>query len=339
MASITQYRGTTWRAIIRRKGFLPKSKTFALKREAERWAAEEEAKQGVGKFDALQTKQAKVTLVKRLFDRYAEEVAPGMKGKTEVATVKRLASNAEFMGMRLDKLTASHIREWRDCRAMEVSGASVNRELNTMSAVFRHAIKEWSVPLGTNPCHLVSAIPGADKPRDKMWSEEDTQTFLTTCKWDESKLPKVGRDYVPWALLLGRETAMRVGELCLLTVGDFYPELRYVHLKHTKNGDQRDVPLSLKAMRWLTHLCTGKKPGDKIFPLNANTMNEYVLDVRRKCGLEHLRMHDSRHTAATMLSRKLPNVLELAAVTGHRSLKSLQRYFHPDPSHLAGKLD
>ena len=339
MASITQYRGTTWRAIIRRKGFLPKSKTFALKRDAERWAVEEESKQGVGKFDALQTKQAKVTLVKRLFDRYAEEVAPFMKGKNEVATVKRLANNAEFMSLRLDKLGPAHVREWRDRRAMEVSKATVNREMNTMSAVFRHSIKEWSAPLDANPCHLVAAISNADKPRDKMWNEEDTKTFLTTCKWDEAAFPKVGRDYVPWALLLGRETAMRVGELCLLRVADYYPDLRYAHLKDTKNGDRRNVPLSLKAMRWLDHLCTGKKPCDKIFPLNANTMNEYVLDVRRKCGLEHLKFHDSRHTAATMLSRKLPNVLELAAVTGHRSLKSLQRYFHPDAAHLAGKLD
>lgn len=45
-----------------------------------------------------------------------------------------------------------------------------------------------------------------------------------------------------------------------------------------------------------------------------------------------------RHEAATRLAGKLSNVLELAAVTGHRDLRLLQRYFHPDPSDLARKI-
>ena len=64
-----------------------------------------------------------------------------------------------------------------------------------------------------------------------------------------------------------------------------------------------------------------------------------MLDVRKACGLEHLVFYDTRHTAATNLSKKLSNVLELSAVTGHRSLKSLQRYYHPTPADIASKLD
>ena len=48
--------------------------------------------------------------------------------------------------------------------------------------------------------------------------------------------------------------------------------------------------------------------------------------------------HDSRHEAATRLSAKLANVLELSAVTGHRSLKSLKRYYNPTPADIANKL-
>jgi hypothetical protein len=42
--------------------------------------------------------------------------------------------------------------------------------------------------------------------------------------------------------------------------------------------------------------------------------------------------------AVTELSKKLPNVIELAAVSGHRSLKMLQRYYHPKATDLALKL-
>lgn len=293
---------------------------------------------GVSEFDLLQMKQAKVTTVVSLFERYQVEVASKMKGRNELGTVKRLIRDASFMKLRLDRLKPTDIRDWRDDRVKEIAPQSVHRELNTISGVFRHAIKEWSAPLSENPCHLVSRFKGADKSREKMWGKDDTALFLKTCGWKESSTPKTGRDYVGWALLLAIETAMRIGELCLPTVDDFHAAEKYVHLKDTKNGDVRNVPLSKKALKYLARLCAGKKPGDKIIPINANTLGEYVLDVRRDCGLEHLVFHDSRHTAATQISKKLSNVLELSAVTGHRSLKALKKYYHPVPADLAGKL-
>ena len=338
MASIKQYRGKKWRAIVRRVGFPVQSKTFDLKREAEAWACIVEAKMGVSEFDHLQLKQAKVATVKSLFERYRDEVGVTMKGRNEVGTLNRLIRDAGFMALRLDKIEPRNIRDWRDDRLKEVQPQSVQREMNTVSGVFTHAIKEWSVALSENPCHLVSGMRGSDKPRDKRWSPEDTATFLKAAGWSETQELKEGRDYVGWALLLAIETAMRIGELCLPTVADFHEAEKYVHLGDTKNGDQRNVPLSTTALRYFAYLCKGKKPGDKIIPINANTMGEYVLEVRRKCGLEHLVFHDSRHEAATRLSKKLSNVLELSAVTGHRSLKSLQRYYNPEPHELASKL-
>lgn len=338
MASIKQYRGKTWRAIVRRVGFPSQSKTFGSKREAEQWAAKVEAKLGVSEFDHLQVKQAKATTVRSLFEKYRDEVGVKMKGINEVGTLNRLIRDAAFMGLRLDKITPRNIRDWRDDRAKEVQPQSVQREMNTISGVFTHAIKEWSVAITANPCHLVSGMRGSDKPRDKRWSEADTVIFLKAAGWSDNLVPKTGREYVGWALLLAIETAMRAGELCLPTVADFHPVEKYIHLHDTKNGDVRNVPLSIAAIKYFTHLCDGRKSDERIFPLKANTLGEYVLDVRRKCGLTHLTFHDTRHEAATRLSKKLSNVLELSAVTGHRSLKSLKRYYNPMPHELADKL-
>lgn len=68
-------------------------------------------------------------------------------------------------------------------------------------------------------------------------------------------------------------------------------------------------------------------------------MGLYFREVRKKAGVVDLRFHDTRHEAATRLSKKLSNVLELSAVTGHRSLQSLKRYYNPTASELAAKLD
>ena len=338
MASIKQYRGKTWRAIIRRKGFPVQSKTFASKKDAEAWAASVESRLGVSQFDGLQLKAAKTMTVRDVFERYEREVAPNFKGRNSLGILKRVIRDAAFMDLVLSKITPLDIRQWRDDRAQDIQPQSVHRELNTISGVFTHAIKEWGVPLASNPCHSVSRFKGADKSRDKVWSPADVTTLLDAIGWREDMPLGEGRDYVGWALLLGIETAMRIGELCALRVSDFHPAEQYAQLRDTKNGDDRQVPLSTTAIKYLMILCANKMPTDKVFPLIAATLGEYFLEARRKCGLEHLVFHDSRHTAATQLSAKLPNVLELSAVTGHRSLKSLKRYYPPTPAAIAGKL-
>ena len=54
--------------------------------------------------------------------------------------------------------------------------------------------------------------------------------------------------------------------------------------------------------------------------------------------LEDVHFHDTRHEAASRLSEKLSNVLELSAVTGHKDLRMLKRYYHPRAEDLAKKL-
>ena len=338
MASIKQYRGTTWRAIIRRVGHPVQSKTFNLKRDAELWAFGIEGKLGLVKGGNNRTNPSRSAVV-TLFERYLQEVIPSMRGKNEESIVKRLIRDTMFFSKPLNQLTPAMIREWRDARVKQIKPASVHRELNTMSSVFTYAIKEWSAPLTVNPCSLVTRFKGADKPREKRWSPGDIATFLSSVGWVENSIPTTGRDYVAWAFLLAIETAMREGELCSMLVRDFHPEQSYVHLVLTKNGDSRDVPLSKKAVRMLTHLCDGKARDDKIIPLKGSTLCEYFGDARTAAGLDGLVFHDTRHEAATLLSKKLSNVLELSAVTGHRSLKSLKRYYNPAPGELASKLD
>jgi integrase len=337
MASIKQYRGKTWRAIIRRTGFPSQSKTFDFKKDAEAWVAEVEASMGVSRHDPLQLQQAKRMTVRELFERYEREVAPGLRGRNSRGVVKRLIRDAAFMPMLVSRIGPADIKRWRSARLLEVQPASVQREFNTISGVFKHGIQEWHLAI-THPCRGIGALAGADKARSQRWSQQDTEALLKAVKWSENMELVNGRSYVGWALLLAIETAMREGELCSLRVSDFYPSEQRVHLEMTKNGESRDVPLSTAAIRYLKILCANKKPEDKIFPIVANTLSEYVLDARRLCGLEHLTFHDSRHEAATRLSKKLSNVLELSAVTGHKSLRSLKRYYNPTPAEIAGKL-
>lgn len=58
-----------------------------------------------------------------------------------------------------------------------------------------------------------------------------------------------------------------------------------------------------------------------------------------RTGVDDLHFHDFRHDATTRLARRLTNVLELSAVTGHKSVTTLKRYHNPTAAELTQKLD
>lgn len=337
MASITPYEGNRFRVVIRRTGHVTKSKIFPSKRLAEAWARSVETDIDYGRYRIF-GENGKIT-VREIMERFSFEECPKRKGQRwEQVRIVRLLRTADFVDKQISKIRPEDIRDWRDKRLKEVSPATVNRELNLISGIITHAIKEWSVPLKDNPVHSVKRPP-ATKSRTRRWSQDEIDAILKLSGWDINVKPKKGRDFVGWAVLLAIETAMRLGELCSMRVKDFHPTERYVLLHDTKNGDERAVPLSTKAVELLTAMTKDEKETKKIFKTTAGSLGCYFREVRKEAGFVDLHFHDTRHEAATRLSRKLANVLELSAVTGHRSLQSLKRYYNPTATELAAKLD
>lgn len=339
MASITPHQDG-WRAYIRRAGYRSRSKIFKTKREAQTWSREVEAGMDARRY-VDPSPQLKSLTVESLFKRFRTEVVPERKGaKWEMVRINKLIKEADFIPRRLDQLTANDIRDWRDARLKQVSNASVRREMNLIGSIFSYAIKEWDVGLVDNPVKRVQR-PKEDRGRERRWTELEFKQVQDAAGWHENLVPVKGVEYVGWAMIVALETAMRLGELCQLTVADFIPEQRHVVLHETKNGDVRRVPLSKKAMAALSLLAKDKKDTQKIFPMTSETLGLYFRQARNKAGLAdaNLHFHDIRHESTTRLSKKFVNVIELSAVTGHRDLQSLKRYFNPTPMELAEKLD
>jgi integrase len=107
-------------------------------------------------------------------------------------------------------------------------------------------------------------------------------------------------------------------------------------LPDTKNGTPRTVPLSTAAVKVLRSL--PRNISGVVFPVHYFTFEVAFKKAVRRAGLLDFHFHDLRHTAITAMAEKLPNLIELSAVTGHKSLAMLKRYYHPDISDLAKKL-
>ena len=133
----------------------------------------------------------------------------------------------------------------------------------------------------------------------------------------------------PWLeaiVLLAVETAMRRGELLSLEWEFVRTETRTCFLPITKNGSSREVPLSPTAHRILQDI--PRSLDGRVFPLTATALRGLWSRAIRRAGLSDLRFHDLRHEATSRFFEKGLNVMEVAAITGHKDLRMLQWYTH-----------
>lgn len=319
----------SYQAIIRR-GTVTETKTFATKAKANAWAREVEGK--IDQYAYRDLSSYKQTTCSDIFKRYLEEVAPTKKSKRFlVVRLNRLLATAAWVKLSVVHVHPDHLRAWRDKRLTEVSAGTVDRELNDISAVFSWMIKELGIRIA-NPVFEVARPKNADKARTRTYEWHEVKTLLRAMKYSRAE-PLTGRAQAPYIFLIALRTAMRLSEVCSVTsdmLGD-----RCIHLVDTKNGDDRDVPLSRKAERLLVRAMGSRYALTKASP---DAIGMYFRQARNTTGLD-VRFHDTRHSAITTMAEKVTNVLELAAISGHRSTTMLKRYYNPKAKTLAEKLD
>ena len=156
MAYLRQYPNGQWQVVIRRSGIPSQSATFATRRAAARWArqVETEIDQGL----VYDRHAANRTTIGYLVDRYLREVTPYKKSaRTETHRLKALKT--EFGAFSVAALRNTHIAEYRDRRlAAGRAGATVLKELNSLSHLLDVAAKDWGIPMAGNPAKLVSRL-------------------------------------------------------------------------------------------------------------------------------------------------------------------------------------
>jgi integrase len=129
---------------------------------------------------------------------------------------------------------------------------------------------------------------------------------------------------------------MRRSEILSLRWADVFFDDRYVRLHDTKNGEARDVPLSSRAVATLAAL--PRHINGRVFPITPDALKKAFVRACERAGLENLHFHDLRHEATSRIAERLDNILELSAVTGHKTVQMLKRYYHPRATDLALKL-
>lgn len=326
MASFRQRNGK-WQVRVIREGYPDQTKTFETKVDAEKWARSVESEIDKGQFANIS--EAQRTTLGDLIERYLVEVTPLMKGATEDTIRLKAIKRKPIARWSMANLSAARIATYRDERLKEVSAGTVIRELAYLSAIINHARREWGINV-PNPVQMVRK-PQSPQARSRVLADEEVSKLLQALE------PNGRRSH--WTkpvVQLALATAMRRGELLSLRWEHIDLQGRTAFLPNTKNGESRTVPLSSVAVQVLAEL--PRHISGTVFPVNAFTLDAAFKRGVRRAGLDGVRFHDLRRTAITRMAEKLPNVIELAAVSGHKSLMVLKRYYRPSAMDLARKL-
>ena len=339
MASINQLPSGLWRVRVTRKGYPFQSQSFRLRTDAEGWARKIAA--GHDRAQWQDRASADAITLGTLLDDYSREITPRKRGAdVELARISALLRDP-IARYKLPALSPVVLAGWRDRRlASGIKGATVNREINLLSAVLGWGIKERMLDLPANPCAAVRRPPQGPG-RDRRPSDDERQKMADALTVGPQCSGNRTGTRNPWVLPLMRvaaETGIRRGELCLAQWQhvDLDAGTLYLPAEITKTATARTAPLSPVALDVLRNLKRTEDP--RIFPVSPNAATRAWGRARERAGVQDLRLHDLRHEAASSLFELGLNVMEVASITGHKDLRSLKRYTHIDPAHLARKI-
>ena len=338
MASITQ-RSSSFRVRIFRKNDKPISKSFSSEPEAAQWLKKTQAQLELGLYQEEVKNQVNLKVG---FSEAVEKYIPAHsvhKGnhQTEAGILRILASRWE--GRSLSAISKQDIVLLKDdLLAKGREASTVNHYLNALSQLYQIAINEWGLKV-TNP---ITGIKRMSEPQGRMkrLSVEAETTLLDCCH-------ELNLAYLADIITVAIETGMRCGEILSMRWEDVDFSNRRVLLRDTKNGDSRQVPLSSRVKIILEKL-SSRNTGDLVFPYCRWVIRRHYTRVvkqsaKARKGVQNpftdLRFHDLRHEALSRLSDKGLNVMEIAHISGHRTLAMLRRYTHPCHETLLGKLD
>lgn len=335
---------TRYRAHVRRAGFKSQSKRFESLVDAKAWLrnAESDAAQQRLEADGIYS-----------FDRVADlfAKAPPRRG-TKFWSPTHLAYWSERFGPRdiksitradINVALASLQQKKAERRTFEgkvkvtdktISSATVNRYLASLSSLFNFALNMGYVDRHPIKGGQVSKLGEANGRRRILTAEEERRLIAEAER----------STWAPMALFLrlALTTGARRSELSSLRWSDVDLVRRVAVLRTSKNGESRTLPLvmsvrdALAEARKVQPLSSDLvffDPKNPVKPKNVDAIWRHVraragLEADREDSLDRVVLHSMRHTAATKLIAGGANVIQAAAVTGHKTVSMLKRYAH-----------
>ena len=335
---LIQYRYTDWQG-KRRKST---KRGFATKREAEEWLR-----------NFLITQKADFDMK---FEDFWKMYCADMETRLREHTMRTKKYIVElkilpyFGDKRVNDITAADIRQWQnELIKMGYSPTYLKTINNQLSAIFNYAVRYYD--LKSNPCVKAGSMGKSKAEEMDFWTGEEFRKFIDSVM--NKRLSYMAFMTLYW-------TGMRLGELLALNPKDIDLEKRTISItKSYQRLGKKDVitpPKTPKSKRVITipeFLAADIKDymdslydlqeNDRLFPITKYYLEHEMQRGIKESGVKRIRVHDLRHSHASMLIELGFSPLEIANRLGHEKVETtLNTYAHLYPNKqikLAERLD
>lgn len=245
-----------------------------------------------------------------------------------------------FGKRKIAEITAADVRIWQGELLKKGYSQTYLRTVNNqLSCIFNYAAKYYDLP--RNPCAQAGSIGKGKADEMSFWTQTEFEQFIDCVK--DKPLSYYGFLTLYW-------TGCRIGELLALTLEDFNPVEKTLRInKSYQRIKGRDVitdPKTQKGKRTISlpdflveelQEYVGKLYGmtlqDRMFQTTKAYYEHEMIRGVELSGVKKIRIHDLRHSHASLLISKLgaqPNLV--ADRLGHEKLQTtLSTYSHIYP--------
>jgi integrase len=211
-----------------------------------------------------------------------------------------------------------------DRREQGKAAGTRDRILILSRRIFNLSLK-WQVPgKASNPAKEVDRL-NVDNKRERYLNEPEIRRLQAVLEHSENPLL---RYIIPMLLVTGA----RKREVLDARWEDFDFESRLWKIPVTKSGKPRYVPISDGLIAILNSV--PRLAGSRYVFANPDTGKPYVTifyawnTARQRAGLPDVRIHDLRHSFASILINSGRSLYEVQHLLGHTQSKTTERYAH-----------
>jgi integrase len=192
-----------------------------------------------------------------------------------------------------------------------------------------HALMEFARVLGLrsdNPARGIKRY--REKQHERFLSEAEIRRAVETIVAAKAR-GSIG-PYAAAGLLLCLYTGARSGEIAAAKWEHVNLDRRIIRLPDSKSGEPRTIHLSepaveiLKSLRQTgPYVLAGRQPRDPF-----KSLSRTWIAIRADAGLSDVRLHDIRHSYASLLAARGVPLQAIGKLLGHRRVSTTARYAH-----------
>ena len=278
-----------------------------------------------------------------LYEIYMEDMAARLKQSTLLTKKAVLQTHIlPFFGSKpINEIKASDVRRWQAKLMSSPNNYSqtylkkINTELNS---IINYAKRFYD--LNTNPCGKAGTIGKAKAEEMDYWTYDEYIAFREGVK--DKPLSYICFEVLYW-------TGMREGELLALSLADIDFDNKTISINRTylriEGKDVFTSPKTRKSKRKIPipdFLCQELSDyiqsrymldaDERLFPVTKSYLSHEMIRGCKNTGVKKIRIHDIRHSHASLLINQGCDALMLADRLGHEKVSTtLNTYSHLFP--------